>query len=150
MSLDLSAEQHIRSDAIGEGGSGRSGANGNIDRRGAEPLLQLSSLLLRAQLHCVVGGVRLGLKATRKIGRSQVKILDRLTAPGDAGARGEQALRTVVDEVRGCFRRIAEDMSHEARRLGAELGKLDASARTLASPTDDLEPAYHRRWKVKP
>lgn len=150
MSLNLSAEQDTRPGAIGGQELGRSGENGHAGGAEADPLVQLSSLLWRAQLHCVIGGVRLGLKATRRIGRSQVQILDRLAAPGDPSARGEEALRTVVDEVRGCLRRIAEDTSHEARRLGEELGKLDASARTLADPIGDSPQAYHRRWKVKP
>lgn len=107
-------------------------------------------LLLRAQLHCVFGGARLGLKTTRRIGRSQLRILDHLTAPEIRSADSEQVLRTVIDDVRGCLRKIAEDASVEVARLSAEMGKLDARARGLGIDGSNSPQAYHRRWKVKP
>lgn len=146
MTLDASAAQRARGASV-DGGVLESGQDVDVQ---ANPLARLSSLLLRAQLLCVFGGARLGLKTTRRIGRSQLRILDHLTAPEIRSADSEQVLRTVIDDVRGCLRMIAEDASVEVARLSAEMGKLDARARGLGIDGSNSLQAYHRRWKVKP
>jgi hypothetical protein len=146
LTLDASVAQRGRGTSVGAGMFHTSAEA----ERSPNPMVGLSSLLLRAHLQCIVGGARLGLKATRRIGRSQLQIIDHLTATETQSANSEHVLRTVIDDVRGCLRGIGEDASVEMTRLGAELGKLDAEARGMGVESRDPHQAYQRRWKVKP
>jgi hypothetical protein len=122
---------------------------GSHDVSPQDPLFALSSLLLRAHFHCAVGGVRFGLKATRRFGRSQLLILDQITAAENRHISAEQILMTVLDEVRGCLRGVGEDASCEVARLSRQMQKLDAEAKELAARRNGATRVYQRRWKAK-
>jgi hypothetical protein len=121
---------------------------GRIDE-GQSPVLQIAGILARAHLRCAVSGLRFGFRTTKRIVEGQARLLEHLRAGRSGNDRLEQAVRTIVDESRGCLRELAEASSQEFRRLQSELAHLDQEARTLIEQAADSRNGYVRRWKVK-
>jgi hypothetical protein len=91
---------------------------------------------LRLWTRCAEVWVKLGLAAAQNIGRTQT----------EAGA-GEDARNALITELRSALRELTTVSSQEARRLDAELEKLERRGRP-ENPGDEPGP-YWRRWEVK-
>jgi hypothetical protein len=119
----------------------------------AKPVAQIASILGRANFHCVVSALRVGLRATKRLCEGHLRLMNHMMQPDSPR---EQALRIIVDETRSCLREVSEVSSQEVGRLRVELGKLQEEAREIVSESESVsEPGsparkYNRGWKAKP
>jgi hypothetical protein len=120
-----------------------------LDTTAGDPVLEIASILGQAYLQCVVSGVRFGYKATKRIIQGESQVLTRMRGSQSPQDFGEQALRTVVDEARGCLRDIVDAASEEFRRLESRLNRLQQGARSIIDHAEDSG-VYTRRWRAKP
>jgi hypothetical protein len=121
----------------------------SADPAGREPILAIASILGDAYLQCAISGLRFGFAATKTIVKGQIRLIDNLQSSRDSDQSREEAIRTIVDEARGCLRDVGEAASHEFRRLQSRLVALQGAARAIIAEGDPPE-AYTRRWKAKP
>ena len=122
---------------------------GEADRgqTSAEPLMQIASILGRAHFHCAVSGLRVGLRATKRLCQGHLRLMSHMA---QSDSPREHALRIIVDETRGCLREVADVSSQEVRRLQVELGKLQEEAREIIAEPEEPARKHKRAWKAKP
>ncbi len=115
-------------------------ATGRPEGTPGDGLSELSLLWVQSGLRlwtrCAEVWVKVGLAAVQSVSRTQT----------EAGA-GEDARNVLITELRSALRELTTVSSQEARRLDAELEKLERRGRP-ESPGDEPGP-YWRRWEVK-
>jgi hypothetical protein len=115
-------------------------ATGRPEGAPGDGLSELSFLWVQSGLRlwtrCAEVWVKLGLAAVQNVSRAQT----------EAGA-GEDTRNVLIAELRSALRELTTVSSQEARRLDAELEKLERRGRPDA-PGDESGP-YWRRWEVK-
>ena len=137
--------------AIHEAGDYRfsGGETGSIDGTPGKPVVKIASILACANFHCVVSGLRLGYKTTRRLVRGQLRLLNHIVHPDSPHELPDTALRIIVDETRGCLREVADVSSEEFRRLQLELGKLQESVRAIIADPKSSPTQHRRHAKIK-
>jgi len=115
---------------------------------GAEPIVKIGSILADAYWQCAASGMRFGWAATGILTRGQLRLLEHMRQSGSEPL-GDHALRTAVDEARGCLREVADAAFSELGQLRSGLAALQQTTRDLASEPDSGEETYKRRWKAK-
>jgi hypothetical protein len=107
----------------------------------------LASFLLRGCLACIASGLwvwQQEFEITTKYAVDAMRTLHVMTF--DLGQR-EQAQRTLIDDIRGYFREVAELGERGSVRLRAELEEIAASVWPVAA--GEPHKRYRRRWHAK-
>lgn len=123
--------------------------NDELAKSATDPFFHIATVLGQAYMQCALSGMRFGHKATQRLVEGQMRISKQMENPTASEHSREQALRTVVDEARGCLSDLAEASSDEFRELQSQLAKLQEAAPGVIDSADDSSNAYVRRWKVK-
>lgn len=115
-------------------------APGRPEGTPGDGLTELSVLCVQSGLRlwtrCAEVWMKVGLAAAQNVSRTQT----------EAGA-GEDTRNALITELRSALRELTTVSSQEARRLDAELEKLERRGRP-ETPADEPGP-YWRRWEVK-
>jgi hypothetical protein len=115
-------------------------------------LFQIATILGRANIICLAGGIRFGCRTTKRLIEGQLQLANR--AASGTGDRG-QLLRAIVDEARGCLREVVDISSEEFHRLKDTLSTLQEETRATvqdhaqARPGPKSDSEYTRHWKAK-
>lgn len=114
----------------------------------AAPIFRVGCILAGAHVQCLASGLKLALRATKRVAQAQVNLTQRVSFSDHQ--QPQEQLRTVVDEARGCLGDIAALASQEFHHLQGRLSALEEATRRLVPEANVPEYSYTRRWKAKP
>lgn len=114
----------------------------------AAPVFRIGCILAGAHVQCMASGLKLALKATKRVAQAQVNLAQHVSFSDHQ--QPPERLRTVVDEARVCLGDIAALASQEFQHLQGRLSALEEATRRLVPEANVPEYSYTRRWKAKP